>query len=60
MAALIPDAVLWREAMKGATDDYLRRPLWDFVPEARTAVLSERARRFGVPTADQDFDPEYH
>jgi hypothetical protein len=60
MAARIPDDVLWKEAMKGATDDYLRRPLWEFRPEARPAVMHERAKRWGVPDAENDFDPEYH
>jgi hypothetical protein len=49
-----------REVLKGATDEYLRRPLWEFKPEERKAVLSERTRRWGAPEADRDFDPEYH
>jgi hypothetical protein len=60
MAAVIPDHVLLAEALKGATDEYLMRPLWEFEPGARKAVLHERAKRFGVPDAKDDFDPEYH
>jgi hypothetical protein len=45
--------------LKGADDNYVRLPLWNFHPYYRAHVLHERARRFGVPTAD-DFDPEYH
>lgn len=51
---------LFREFLKGADDEYVRRPLWEFKPEERKAVLSERARRWGVPDSEQDFDPEYH
>jgi hypothetical protein len=53
-------AAIRREQLKGATDEYLKRPLWDFAPEVRPFVLSERAKRWGVPEADRDFDPEYH
>lgn len=51
---------LYREFLRGASDEYVRRPLWLFEPEQRKAVLRERARRFGVPDAELDFDPEYH
>jgi hypothetical protein len=50
----------WARALKGAADDTIRRPLWEFPPEASKAVMHERAVRWGVPDADQDFDPEYH
>lgn len=49
----------WARALREAHDGTVKLPLWDYPPEARRAVLSERARRFGTPTAD-DFDPEYH
>ncbi|XUZ27360.1 hypothetical protein ACQVDT_21495 [Streptomyces sp. RMIT01] len=49
----------WVRALRDTDDDTVNAPLWDYPPEARTAVLRERRIRFGVPTAD-DFDPEYH
>lgn len=49
-----------REQLRRATDSYVLRPLWEFRPEERRAVLAERARRFGVPNGEDDFDPEYH
>ncbi|QAX94727.1 hypothetical protein HOV12_gp27 [Streptomyces phage Lilbooboo] len=57
LEAASPEA--WARVMRGASDDAVKAPLWQYPPEARRAVLSERARRFGVPSAD-DFDPEYH
>jgi hypothetical protein len=45
--------------LKGADDDYLRQPLWEFHPYYVPHILHERRVRFGVPSAD-DFDPEYH
>ncbi|CAA07128.1 gp4a [Lomovskayavirus C31] len=60
MAALDPASPeAWAHTMRTASDDAVKAPLWQYPPEARRAVLSERARRFGIPTAD-DFDPEYH
>ncbi|MGW3932839.1 hypothetical protein ACWECC_32810 [Streptomyces microflavus] len=38
----------WARALKGAADDTVASPLWDFPPEARKAVIHERRRRFGV------------
>lgn len=38
----------WVKALKGATDETVRAPLWEFPPEARKAVIHERRRRFGV------------
>lgn len=55
--AATPEA--WARVMKGASDEAVGAPLWQYPPEARLAVLHERRARFGVPTAD-DFDPEYH
>lgn len=40
-------------------DEDVKRPLWLWRPEMVPFVLTERRRRFGVPTRD-DFDPEYH
>lgn len=51
---------LYAEFLKGCDDAFIRRPLWEFAPDERKAVLHERAKRFGVPDANQDFDPEYH
>lgn len=56
----IPGALLWRMTLKDAPDDEIRRPLWEFPQEARRMVLHERARRWGVPNGEDDFDPEYH
>jgi hypothetical protein len=56
----VPSAFVLRETMRGATDEFLRRPLWEFKPIERRAVLAERAKRWGVPDAENDFDPEYH
>ncbi|QAY26952.1 hypothetical protein SEA_SHAWTY_27 [Streptomyces phage Shawty] len=52
-------AAEWADFMRGTADENVRRPLWEYPPEARLAVLHERRVRFGVPTGD-DFDPEYH
>ena len=46
--------------MRGASDQYLRRPLWEIPPDEREAFLSERAARLGLPPGNDDFDPEYH
>lgn len=40
-------------------DDHVKRPLWEFSPAERKAVIHERRRRFGVYEED-DIDPEYH
>jgi hypothetical protein len=37
---------LWEKALRVATDDAIRRPLWEYPPEARDAVKHERRRRF--------------
>jgi hypothetical protein len=39
-------ARFWAIALKGATDDEIRRPLWEFPPEACAALKHERRRRF--------------
>lgn len=46
--------------LRGASDGYIRRPLWEFHPYVRPLVLSERARR-GFLTIDPEpiGDPEY-
>jgi hypothetical protein len=49
-----------RLLLRSASDDEVRRPLWEYAPVERRAVLHERARRWGAPTGQDDFDPEYH
>lgn len=60
MHAEITSAQVRREQMRGATDEYLRRPLWEIPPGERGAFLAERAARLGLPTGNDDFDTEYH
>jgi hypothetical protein len=60
MSQPVPSAFVLRELMRGAADETLRRPLWEFPPEERRAVIAERAVRWGAPDAENDFDPEYH
>lgn len=45
--------------LQGASDEYIRRPLWDFHPYYRPLVLSERARRGYNPDPEPTGDPEY-
>jgi hypothetical protein len=47
---LTPDAVA-RLLLRSASDDEVRRPLWEYAPVER---------RWGAPTGQDDFDPEYH
>lgn len=35
----------YRQFLRVVPDDEIRRPLWEFPPRQRKAVLSERARR---------------
>jgi hypothetical protein len=56
----LPAHVIIRELVRGLSDDALLRPLWEFPVTQRKAVLAERARRWGAPESDQDFDHEYH
>lgn len=43
-----------------AHDDFIRKPLWDFEPADRPAVIAERRRRFGMLPDDEPCgDPEY-
>lgn len=44
--AAMPRTRLWRIALRTALDSEVRRPLWEFPPEAREAVKHERRRRF--------------
>ena len=44
--------------LKGASDEYIRLPLWEFHPYSAPLILHERRVRWGVPSED-DFDPEY-
>jgi hypothetical protein len=60
MNETVSAAFVLREFLKGATDDYLRRPLWEFPAEQRKAIQAERRRRFGAPADDWQFDPDYH
>lgn len=48
----------WARAFQGASDETVRRPLWEFPPEARAAQMHERRRRFKFD--DEPIgDPEY-
>jgi hypothetical protein len=48
----------WATALRGASDETVRAPLWDFPPEARPAVQHERRVRFQID--DEPIgDPEY-
>lgn len=57
---IVPAGYTTAESLKGASDEFVKRPLWEFPAHERRAVMHERARRFGVPDAHEDFDPEYH
>jgi hypothetical protein len=47
LAAFCSDrALLWKVALRTALDSEIRRPLWEFPPEAVAAVKHERRRRF--------------
>lgn len=63
-AGYIPGSVLRdpRVYVKLFKDEKIKRPLWEFPPNERGAVISERRRRFpGVYTDSEDVqsDPEY-
>jgi hypothetical protein len=46
--------------MRALPDAIIRRPLWEFAPEAALDVLRERARRgFHDLIATDSADPEY-
>lgn len=51
---------VFRMALRNAVDSEVAAPLWEYPPAARTAVLSERARR-GILQLDPEpiGDPEY-
>lgn len=53
-------AAVERLLARSLPDADIKRPLWEFDPEQRPAILHERARRWGAPTGEDDFDPEYH
>lgn len=53
--AATPEA--WSLVMRGASDESVRAPLWQYPPEARLAVIHERRVRFGV--FEETGDPEY-
>jgi hypothetical protein len=46
-----------KELLQGASDEYIRRPLWEWSPADRPEVIHERRRRFGV--FEETGDPEY-
>lgn len=48
------------ETLRSASDELIRRPLWEFPPNERPAVLTERNRR-GFNNSDPEpiGDPEY-
>ncbi|AUG87105.1 hypothetical protein HOS57_gp33 [Streptomyces phage AbbeyMikolon] len=49
-----------KEALRFASDEALARPLWDYNPAARKAVISERRRRGILPDPDETVtDPTY-
>ncbi|GLW03705.1 hypothetical protein Slala05_73350 [Streptomyces lavendulae subsp. lavendulae] len=37
-----------RARLHAESDDVIRSPLWEWAPQERKAVISERRRRFGV------------
>lgn len=45
---------MWPLDLRSATDEEVRRPLWEFPPVARKAVIHERRRRFGIYDDDPD------
>ncbi|MGX1133208.1 hypothetical protein RKD49_005398 [Streptomyces glaucescens] len=46
--------------LRGATDEAVSRPLWDFHPYYRPAVLTERKRRNILQSDPEPIgDPEY-
>jgi hypothetical protein len=49
----------WRNLMRQAPDEEVRRPLWEFPPEAATAVIAERTARGYNPDPEPIGDPEY-
>jgi hypothetical protein len=57
---IMSEDALARLRMRHESDETVKRPLWEFSTAERRAVLHERARRWGVPNGEDDFDPEYH
>lgn len=56
-APALPDE--WTEtALRFASDDYVKQPLWQFPPRVRPMILAERRKRFGAPD-DEIGDPDY-
>jgi hypothetical protein len=54
----MPTRTQWAGLLRGASDAEIRRPLWEFPPEARPAVQHERRARFQMD--DEPIgDPEY-
>lgn len=46
------------ETLRSASDELIRRPLWEFSADERPAVLHERRRRFKIDDEPVG-DPEY-
>lgn len=49
----------WRGLMRGASDETVRRPLWEFPPSAAKAVIAERTARGFNLDPEPIGDPEY-
>jgi hypothetical protein len=55
-----PQRVNTERFMSGAAEEYLGRPLWEFHPYYRSAVLNERRRRRILQSdPEPSGDPEY-
>lgn len=44
----MPTPSQWSGLLRGASDEEIRRPLWEFPPAARPAVQHERRVRFRI------------
>ena len=49
----------WRKLMRGASDEQVKRPLWEFPPHAVKAVIAERTARGFNYDPEPIGDPEY-
>lgn len=48
MGMFLPDGIPWPLWLKSASDEQVQRPLWEYPPDARKAVIHERRVRWGV------------